>query len=372
MHGLPSTPQRSALGSLNGFSIPELPPNTPRRKSCSPGKSSSKDLSKARRLSPDKSMTSLSSQGITKKEQLAQMSPDITFYDIACIKDDSTPEPERLKAKLDTPMKTKDLPTDSSYALNLYDPKEMQALWHIVSNTAEQADEFRGNTQEPNWVSEVVGQLLSYVRTLSACNQIGKRTIQSLNISNASIAPIELCPTSPDHVFTDANKKIDHAYALRLTRAEERTLRIAGPKYRMTGPASINQTYGWTAFEPMFANVEVKNDNRDPLIQLGVWIAAEYEKRCQEGYPMDIPVPAIVVDRDYWMIWLAYSVKVPVEERNSHGKTYRVQFAGPKDIGNTKSIEGIFRILHVLKAIVRWGTNVYEPSYFEKVLAKCR
>ncbi|KAL8766225.1 MAG: hypothetical protein Q9209_006939 [Squamulea sp. 1 TL-2023] len=372
MHGPPSTPQRPALSSLNGFPVPQLPPTTPKPRSRSPGQSTSRGLSSDRTPSPDRSVASTGSQGITKKEQLKQMSPDISFDDIECIKEDTTPKPELLEAKTDTPMKTKDLPCDDIYGLDLYDSTEMMKIWASVSDAAEKATRYRGNTHEPQWVGKVASRLIDLLEDMSCCNMAGKRRVESLNISTASIAPIQLCPKSLIHVLKDANKKIDHALAFSTTMAERRTLNIDGAKYRVTGSISINQTTGWTAFTPMFANFEFKRDNRDPLIQLGSWIASEYEKRFEEDYPMDIPVPAIVVDRDSWMLWLAYSVQVPVEERNSAGKTYRVQFAGPKDMGSTQSIEGIFRILHVLKAIVKWGHDVYEPSYLQKILAKYR
>lgn len=179
-----------------------------------------------------------------------------------------------------------------------------------------------------------------------------------------------LCPTSPGNVFTDANKKIDYALALDITVDEERRLSTGGSRYRVPGPASINQTYGCTAFNPMFANFEVKVGEIDPLIQLGTWTAAEYEKRQLEGYPLHIPIPVIAIYGDQWKFWIAYSIKVPAKQRQQGGKPYRVQFAGPKDMGNTWSIEGVFRILHVLKALVRWGVDVYEPEYFMKVLGK--
>ncbi|KAI4121631.1 MAG: hypothetical protein LQ338_006257 [Usnochroma carphineum] len=119
----------------------------------------------------------------------------------------------------------------------------------------------------------------------------------------------------------------------------------------------------------MFANFEVKTDDRDPLIQLGTWIAAEYEKRNIEGYPMDIPVPAIAIYGHYWMLWIAFSMEIKKKEK---GKPYRVQFCGPVEMGDTLNLEGVFKILHVLKAVVQWGVHVYEPEYFQKVVAKYR
>ena len=120
----------------------------------------------------------------------------------------------------------------------------------------------------------------------------------------------------------------------------------------------------------MFANIEFKVDDRDPLIQLGGWIAAEYEKRSLEGYPMDIPVPAIVVYNDEWHLYIAYSMSIPQEQRQEGGKSYRVRFVGPVRMGHTSTVQGIFTILHFLKVIVHWAYSVYEPDYFDHLLAR--
>ena len=50
----------------------------------------------------------------------------------------------------------------------------------------------------------------------------------------------------------------------------------------------------------MFANIEVKNSNtdRDPLIQLGAWVTAEFNKPRMEGFNLNMPVLAIENERD--------------------------------------------------------------------------
>lgn len=96
----------------------------------------------------------------------------------------------------------------------------------------------------------------------------------------------------------------------------------------------------------MFLHIEIKKDDRDPLIQLGTWIAAEYTKRHREGYPMEVPAIAIVVEKDVWTIWIAVTVL-------TNPRNFRVQFIGPSSIGDTTSAGGIFKILHVLKAVAK-------------------
>ena len=147
------------------------------------------------------------------------------------------------------------------------------------------------------------------------------------------------------------------------------TLSTAGLKYRVPGPASINQTDNkLSKFKPMFANFEIKVDDRDPLVQLGVWAAAEFSKRQLEAYPMNVPIPSITIDGDIWQLYIAYATEDPKKTGVPRGKAFRAKFIGPVDIGDTKSIKGIFKILHITKAIVRWGIEVYKPEYFEKVM----
>ena len=185
------------------------------------------------------------------------------------------------------------------------------------------------------------------------------------------ISPPELCPTSLVHTFRDGNKKIDYALALELTQQEEQKLKNAVTKYRIPGAAGVNQTQSkWTAFVPMFQYTEVKVDGSDPLIQLAIWVCAEVEKRHREGYTLDLPLPLIAISEEYWEFWIAYSEEVPINQRQPGGKPYRVQFLGPKPMGYTGDATGVFKILHVLKAIVRWGLEIYEPAFMEHVFGR--
>ena len=81
----------------------------------------------------------------------------------------------------------------------------------------------------------------------------------------------------------------------------------------------------------MFANIEVKRPltDRDPLIQLGTWIAVEFEKRKREGYSLDMPVLAIEVDGDAWKLHLVFALE------DIKKNTFKCNFAGPIPIGPT-------------------------------------
>lgn len=93
----------------------------------------------------------------------------------------------------------------------------------------------------------------------------------------------------------------------------------------------------------MFINIEVKrsHSNQDPLIQLAVWITAEFEKRKIEGYSLDMPVLAIAVVEEKWGLHMVYATV-------KNGGGLGCNFVGPFEIGSTASVEGAFRILGVL------------------------
>lgn len=115
----------------------------------------------------------------------------------------------------------------------------------------------------------------------------------------------------------------------------------------------------------MFVNIEVKraHSNQDPLIQLGVWIVAEFKKRQIEGYSLDMPVLAIAVVEENWDLYIVYAAI-------NDGESYGCNFVGPLDMGSTKSVEGTFKILGILCSLVGWGLSDYRAWFEEEILAK--
>lgn len=121
--------------------------------------------------------------------------------------------------------------------------------------------------------------------------------------------------------------------------------------------------------KPMFINIEVKTalNLRDPCIQLGTWIAAEFEKRTFEKYPMDMSVIAISVLEDNWKMYLLYAMPIP---KVAGKRDYRVRFMGPVDMDSTEDFEGVFKILHCMITVMKRGLEVYKPWFETKILAK--
>ena len=84
--------------------------------------------------------------------------------------------------------------------------------------------------------------------------------------------------------------------------------KLAQGIYRSEAVPSINQTSGFTRYVPMFLNVEIKKQHvaADPLVQLAVWIAAEFKKRMIEGYSRSMPVVAVTVEGHNWQLYIVY------------------------------------------------------------------
>ena len=115
----------------------------------------------------------------------------------------------------------------------------------------------------------------------------------------------------------------------------------------------------------MFANIEVKKSNtdRDPLIQLGAWVAAEFNKRRMEGYSLNMPVLAIEIEGDAWNLHMVFAIE-------DQAGDFQCIFVGPIDMGSTKSMMGIFQILDRLCRCVNWGIEEYQQWFDSEVLAK--
>ncbi|KAL8886626.1 MAG: hypothetical protein Q9215_005699 [Flavoplaca cf. flavocitrina] len=380
----PSALQHGFGGAFDD--APLLPPTTPSGSSSSP--------SRQPPTSPSKSASSAGSRKpISSKQHLTQMSPSVSFHNIKQIKDESTPQaakvlwgkyiasaaqesrvvPSELKAPLETeyntPKKTNGPIANNVYAPRRYSDLDLSSVLEGVKDVVHQAEIYHGNCHESQWVSKVVTPIMSQIQKLRS-SVLGGRGISDMNIATVKIAPSVLFPTSLVNTFRDGNKKVDYALALKLTSDEDMVLKSAVKKYRVPGGASINQTQSdWTAFVPMFTPVEVKVDGSDPLIQLGIWVSAEVEKRYLEAYTFDLPFPAIAVSNHQWDFWIAYAEELSVKQQQG-GKSYRVRFLGPIDMGHTRNATGVFRILHVLKAIVRWGLEVYEPDFMENVFKR--
>lgn len=91
-------PLQPQLPSLHNGPIPHFTPQTPSRTSGNPSKSASPSKTRRKQsTSPNKSQAgetgSTSSVGVKSRNQLAQMSPAITFHPTSALKDTMVPKP---------------------------------------------------------------------------------------------------------------------------------------------------------------------------------------------------------------------------------------------------------------------------------------
>ena len=172
-----------------------------------------------------------------------------------------------------------------------------------------------------------------------------------------------MCPTSQEATFKSLDKRIDAAFGLDLPAKKQKVLRRG---VYSSGIPSINQSACFVNFTPIFAYFAVKRPatNRDPLIQLGIWIAAEFAKRKREGYSLDMPVLAIEIDGDAWKLHLVFALE------DIKKNTFKCNFAGPISIGSTESLLGIYQILDKLYLCAEWGVGKYQVWFNEQILSK--
>ncbi|KAL9024540.1 MAG: hypothetical protein Q9196_006445 [Gyalolechia fulgens] len=225
------------------------------------------------------------------------------------------------------------------------------------------ADMWRNKCHEDFWIDVVVSPLVHLVRKLTNFHVHGDKSqaprLAVINLKTSEIKPTSLISTCDADLFKALNKKIDLAIGLHLLQYQQRELQTRKYHLQPTYP-SINQVQSYFHLTPMIVNMEVKKkyQNRDPLIQLGAWLAAEFNKRHDEGWPMDIPAIAITIDQDDWQLYIVHHV--PKDDGS-----FELRFVGPRSMGNTSDYEGIFRILYVLCSLGKWGEEVYRPWFYK-------
>lgn len=175
-----------------------------------------------------------------------------------------------------------------------------------------------------------------------------------------------ICPTSSDSYFTSLKKQIDGALGIKLTDTQRDILDAR--TYASAGLPCINPAENFTQLVPQFLFIETKrpHTNKDPLIQLGMWIAAEFTKRRLEGWRMDIPVLAVEIEGDVWSLYEAYAMSRKASRAGEDD--FVVTFVGPQDMGTTGNHLGIFQILDWLCRCVDWGLKDYRTWIEEEIL----
>ncbi|KAI4280534.1 MAG: hypothetical protein L6R35_005869, partial [Caloplaca aegaea] len=215
----------------------------------------------------------------------------------------------------------------------VWHPADHEMIREHIFDIHRMANEWRNKCDEDYWIEIVVAPLMHLVRKMTNFHHgQDKRNaprLSVINLKTREIKPDALISTSDADLFKALNKKIDLAVGLRLFRFQQEILQKCSYVVNPAFP-SINQVQSCFNFTPMFLNTEVKkkHQNRDPLIQLGAWVAAEYNKRHQEGWPLDIPVVAVAIEQDEWHLYIVHHIPGP-------GGTFKLRFVGPVSIGST-------------------------------------
>lgn len=254
-------------------------------------------------------------------------------------------------------------------------------LWVYMKDVLLSADKYRNkNYPEPHWALRVVHPLLGIVRQMSKykngetellevpdmyvyCHLRELPSTLQLTLGR-SVVSMQATLVSTGVYHKDLKKKIDGAMGLSLSLTETDVLERA----TYIGPhPSINAAAGeFVNFVPFYLFIEIKRPNqvKDPLIQLGAWVSAEFEKRSMEGYSLSTPVLAIEIDGDYWKLWVAEA------RTDKEGYYAGCRFVGPLNIGSTDDMVSAFRILHYLCLAADWALVEYRKYVEEQILAK--
>ncbi|KAL9581313.1 MAG: hypothetical protein Q9212_003971 [Teloschistes hypoglaucus] len=136
------------------------------------------------------------------------------------------------------------------------------------------------------------------------------------------------------------------------------TMKLIFDKWAIWGDfkRSLNQSTSYIIHHPLFLDVEIKktNQERNPLVQLGMWMAGLYAKRQHHGWDQSVPMPGLVVNGDQWFFYIGFARGDGVVMLESLGL-----------FGSTATIAGTFEIIYKLNVLVQWGLNQYH-RWFNK------
>jgi hypothetical protein len=76
-----------------------------------------------------------------------------------------------------------------------------------------------------------------------------------------------------------------------------------------------------------------------------------------------MPMFAIEVEEDMWKLYIVYASGSTLND---------LVCLGPESMGDTKSHQGVFKLLHVLNGLAQWGNIEYRAWFEKEVLMKCQ
>jgi hypothetical protein len=244
-----------------------------------------------------------------------------------------------------------------------------EKLWGEVMRLEKEAAECGTyNAHETDWFHQVVHPLL----TLSLASR--SETLSYRSVDTLSIAPSYLLPLSRSTNSPISLKRIDGILTLTSSkdRADNAFTRMDLPPDKR----SVNQTtMPYHCDRPVAVGVEVKRERGvDPLMQLGIWVAAGWKKRimdqdvrvgsdggaedCRDGpeYDEGEVMPGLAISGHTWDLHISY-----LSNKNE------IILLGPILLGRTDTLLGIFQILAALTEIAKWAERDF-ADWFERVV----
>ena len=188
---------------------------------------------------------------------------------------------------------------------------------------------------------------------------------KSIDTNQASDLNSTQTQTNSDH------RKVDYVVVLDVSKNAPLKQTIINLILSQGAPAHVNQTlYPSVSDSPIGLSIETKTVSaRDPLVQLGIWIAAWHKRMndlrtsrlrqhtllgetltLENSVPVDprlVSVPLIVVTGHEWDVYFACD----------EGSTISIR--GPLRIGSTSTVLQVYVLLASLRAIKEWMKTTY-------------
>ncbi|EXK75893.1 hypothetical protein FOQG_19343 [Fusarium oxysporum f. sp. raphani 54005] len=256
-----------------------------------------------------------------------------------------------------------------------WDPAgSMQELEHLLEIKADAQMCRSSNASEAAWNSDVHSPLLKLALKPCEKPRLRRHVMTSTRINSIFIPPMR----EGSYYDVAGSKMVDYAVALHPE--ENDPLDLAIHRILQHSPTSTyyfnHAAYDPIRFAPTVVSIETKtgaNGLQEARLQLGIWIASwsfrlhqlldrrqirddNLNSVTDDRNPQTlIPVPVIIVVEHDWKVLFACD------------RGNRIEIIGDIAIGDTKSIDGLFIIVAVLRRLASWIQSDF-CSWLEDVL----
>ncbi|KAL9098891.1 MAG: hypothetical protein Q9163_005530 [Psora crenata] len=211
------------------------------------------------------------------------------------------------------------------------------------------------NASEAHWNGAVHHPLIALALDSGGWEDNG---IMIVNVTAARIAEKRYLPTQALNKKANPSKLVDYAIAI------DGLDKSIYNRLRQSGIYSINHSDAkYLRYKPTSISIETKRANigeDDAKLQLGTWVHAHYAKLADlvRG-PADAPMPSLpllMVQGHEWKLMIAEKAGL------------MIYIHGDVNIGDTRSVLGIYQIIGVFWCLARWTKEVYQPWFVKNVL----